>query len=104
MKKYDLISSSSENGAEQDKSEPAGEAAGTGEDGSPEASAFVHPYEKAMSQLSGFMTQEYQENTDKTRNLIKEYNSVLKFPSISKVVFGSFPETTTTQDSPESVE
>ncbi|QDZ21819.1 cilia- and flagella-associated protein [Chloropicon primus] len=78
MKKYDLMD---DHGNGEDKPE---------EDES--SKAFVHPYEKAMGQLSDFMNEEYRSTTEKTRKCVQAYNSLLKFPSISKVVFGSFPE------------
>ena len=76
MKKYGLGEDQGEEKPEEDES----------------SEAFVHPYERAMGQLSNFMNKEYRETAEKTRKCLADYNSVLKVPSISKVVFGSFPE------------
>lgn len=88
MKKYDLSNNKSNQSAEDDDASPA-----EGEESKESAAgpSFVHPYERAMSQLSEFMNKEYSQTTDKTCKLVQDYNAVLKFPSISKVVFGSFP-------------
>ena len=88
MKKYDL---SSDNESDQNVESNSTAEAEEGKDNA-QTPTFLHPYEKAMGQLNAFMNSEYTKTTEKTCKLIQDYNSVLKFPSISKVVFGSFPE------------